>query len=149
MRSIHLVLALALGTLAACGRRQEGVETPKADSAGAMAGMQSAMRGMQMMPLMRAHLDSLGAMQPAQIAAAMAAHQDLASRMMDAMGADMLAMRMKPDSAWGALGDSLRQDLAELPVLSGAALQTRMKAHIGRMQRMLAMHEGMMKMMKM
>ena len=66
--------------------------------------------------------------------------------MMDAMGADMRGMNMKPDSAWGALGDSLRQDLAELPGLSGASLKTRVQAHIGRMQRMLATHEGMMRM---
>jgi len=33
-----------------------------------------------------------------------------------------------------------------LPGLSGAALETRMRAHIGRMQRMLARHEEMMKM---
>lgn len=62
------------------------------------------------------------------------------------MGADMRGMNMTPDSAWAALSDSLRQDLADLPSLSGGALKSRMQAHVGRMQRMLAMHEGMMKM---
>lgn len=146
MRMTHVTLAIVIVTLGACGKKQEAVQPPAADTAGKGGGMQMAMQGMQMMPLMRAHLDSLEAMQPAQIAAAMAAHQDLASRMMDAMGADMRGMNMKPDSAWTALGDSLRQDLAELSGLSGSALKTRMQAHIGRMQRMLAMHEGMMRM---
>ena len=51
----------------------------------------------------------------------MTTHQDLASRMMDAMGADM-------------------------PGLATGPLTTRMQAHIARMRRMMAIHEGMMKM---
>ncbi len=143
MRAKQIALAVALATLAACGKKQEAAKAPAADSS---TGMQMSMQGMQMMPVMRAHLDSLGAMEPAQITAAMAAHQDLASRMMDAMGADMRGMNMRPDSAWAALGDSLRQDLAELPGLSDGALKARTQAHIGRMHRILALHEGMMKM---
>jgi len=145
MRTFHLISAMAIVTLAACGKKQEAAQAV-GDTAGKMGGMQMTMQGMQMMPLMRAHLDSLAAMQPAQMAAAMAAHQDLASRIMDAMGADMRGMNMKPDSAWTALSDSLRQDLADLPGLSGTALSTRMQAHTERMRRMMAMHEGMMKM---
>lgn len=143
MRVIHGALAIAMVTLAACGKKQEAAQPPAADAAGNMGGMQM---GMQMMPMMRAHLDSLGAMQPAQMASMMAAHQGLASHMMDAMGADMRGRNMMPDAAWTALGDSLRQDLAAMPGLSGATLKTRMQAHIGRMQRMMTMHEGMMKM---
>ncbi|HEU5154458.1 MAG TPA: hypothetical protein VFU03_06995, partial [Gemmatimonadales bacterium] len=138
MRALHGALTITLVMLAACGKKQEAAQPPAADTAGNMGGMKMSAQGMQMMPLMRAHLDSLGAMQPAQMAAAMAAHQDLASRMMDAMGADMRGMNMKPDSAWAALSDSLRQDLADLPALSDGPLKNRMQAHIGRMQRMMA-----------
>lgn len=145
MRGIHGALAIAMVILGACGKKPEAAQTA-ADTAGKMGGMRMAMQGMQMMPLMRAHLDSLSDMQPEQMAALMAAHQDLSSRMMDAMGGDMRGMSMMPDSAWTALGDSLRQDLAALPSLSGNPLKTRMDAHIGRMRRMLAMHESMMKM---
>jgi hypothetical protein len=105
-----------------------------------------AMQGMQMMPAMQAHLDSMASMTPAQMSAAMAAHQDLTSRMMDAMGAEMRGMGMQPDSAWSALGDSLRYDLAELPGLSGATLKARMDTHAGRLKRMMVLHEQMMKM---
>jgi hypothetical protein len=139
-------MILALLVTGACGKKPESAQPAAGDSTGAMGGMQMTMQGVEMIPHMRAHLDSLGAMPPAGMVAAMAAHQDLASRMMDAMGADMRGMNMQPDAAWTALGDSLRQDLAELSGLAGEALKTRMQAHIGRMQRILVMHEGMMKM---
>ena len=146
MRTSHRLLILLVVTLSACVQKKEAAQAPAADSARGMGGMGMAMQGMQMMPPMRAHLDSLGAMQPAQMVAAMAAHQDMASRMMDAMGADMSRMNVKPDSGWTVLSDSVRQDLTELPGLSGAALGARMQAHIGRMRQMMTMHEGMMQM---
>lgn len=136
-------LTLGLAVLAACGRKPEPAKTPT-DTAGSMAGM--AMQGMQMMPMMQAHLDSMAEMPAAQMAGMMAAHQDIASRMMDAMGADMRGMHMAPDSAWTALADSVRRDLAEVPGLSGDALKSRMEAHIERMRRMMARHREMMKM---
>lgn len=146
MRKARIVVALGLLVAAACGKKPEAGQSAAGDSAGAMGGMQMAMAGMDLMPLMRAHLDSIAVMSLPEMAGMMAAHQDLASRMMDAMGADMRGMNMQPDSVWAAVGDSLRQDLAALPGLSGQALKSRMQAHVGRMQRMLAMHEGMMKM---
>jgi hypothetical protein len=66
-------------------------------------------------------------MQPAQMAANMAAHQGLASRMMSAMRTDMQGMNLRPDSAWTALSDSVRKDLTDLPGLSGEALQGHMR----------------------
>ena len=144
MQRCRWVGAVAIVLLAACGKKTESAQTPAADSAGAMGGM--TMLGMQMMPGMQAHLDSMAAMRPEEMAAMMARHQDRASRMMDAMGADMRGMNMQPDAAWTALSDSLRQDMAELPSLSGDPLKGRMEAHIGRMRRMMAVHRTMMKM---
>jgi hypothetical protein len=146
MRSMHGLLILVAATLLACGKKQESPQPPAAETAGRMGGMGMAGQGMQMMSLMQVHLDSLGAMDPAQLAGMMASHQALAGRMMDAMGADMQGRNMKPDAGWSALSDSVRQDLSELPNLSGAALKSRMEEHIGRMQRMMAMHQAMMKM---
>ncbi len=143
MRVTYLVVAVALASTSACGTKEAA--KPATESAGSMGGMQTGMAGVHMLPQMRAHLDSLGAMQPAQMLAAMAAHQDIASRMMDAMGADMRGMSMTPDAAWTELSDSVRQDLAEFSGLTGTALQARMPAHIGRMQRILGLHEGMMR----
>ena len=146
MRVFQSAVTVALLTLVACGKKADVGQVPAADTAGAMGNMPMTMQGMQLLPIMTAHLDSLAGMSPAGMAAGMLAHQDLSSRMMDAMGADMRGMGMKPDSAWAGLSDSLRQDLAELPGLSGAPLQARMLAHIGQMRRMMAMHREMMKM---
>jgi hypothetical protein len=148
MRTTNWVLILAAFTTAGCGKKPDATPASQKDSAapGTMAGMPMEKRGMEMLPTMRAHLDSLAGMSSSQMAAAMPAHEDLASRTMDAMGADMRGMNITPDSVWTALSDSLRQDLAELPSLSGNQLTDRMQAHIGRMRRMMVMHEGMMKM---
>lgn len=146
MRVSQILAVLGLVAVAACGKKPDSAASAATDSVAGMAGMPMARAGMDMMPGMRAHLDSLAAMSPAQLAAMMAGHQDRASLMMDAMGADMRGMGMQPDTAWAALGDSVRLDLAELPGLSGDALQARTQAHIARMQRMMTMHDGMMKM---
>ena len=115
------------------------------DSGGmGMNGMHDGMQGMGMMSMMRAHMDSMQRMSPAQMQAMMAMHQDMMARMMDTMGGDMRGMHMEPDAAWSALSDSVRQDLAELPGLSGKALETRMRAHAQRVRRLLAQHEKMM-----
>ena len=115
------------------------------DSGGmGMSGMHDSGQGMGMMSMMRAHIDSMQRMSPAQMHAMMAMHQNMMARMMDNMGGDIRSMHMEPDAAWSALSDSVRHDLAELPRLSGKALQTRMQAHLKRVQRLLAQHERMM-----
>jgi hypothetical protein len=103
------------------------------------------MPGIGLMTAMRSQMDSIAAMSPAQIQARMAAHRALSSQMMDAMGADMRNRHVTPGAGWSALSDSVRQDLAELPTLSGAALQTRMRAHLDRMRRLMGQHESMMR----
>jgi hypothetical protein len=65
--------------------------------------------------------------------------------MMDQMGADMRSMKMGGDAKWNALVDSVKADLADLPGLQGKELSARMKAHAARVQRLISMHEGMMK----
>ena len=73
----------------------------------------------------------------------LAVHDALMSQMLDAMGSDMTMMNMRPDSAWTALTDSIKRDLADLPSLSGRALGTRVKAHVGRTRKLLDMHATM------
>jgi hypothetical protein len=125
----------------------EGTGAPgRADSGGMnMGGMPMGTEGMNMMGMMRTHMDSMQHMSPGQMQAMMARHQDMASRMMDAMGADMRGMHMSPDAGWTALSDSVRQDLAELAGLSGKELEARVRGHVDRMQRLMARHESMMK----
>lgn len=146
MRASTALLLMAALALGGCGKKPEPARTGGTDSATGMAGMQMGMAGKDLIPAMQKHLDSLATMTPAQMAEAMTAHQDLSSRLMDGMGADMRSMGMAPDSAWTAVSDSVRRDLAELPTLSGDGLKRRMAAHIGRMRRLMVMHEGMVKM---
>jgi len=135
---------------AACGKKESAPQQamPGMGNMPGMTGMQGmGRRSDSLMPMMRVHLDSLAAI--SHFAAGMLSmHEAMSSRMLDAMGADMTAMGMKPDPAWTALTDSIKQDLAELPAVSGRALDARLKAHIGRMRRLMAMHEGMMQRMK-
>lgn len=134
-------LVLLLG-LAACGRQQERRDAAlDTTSATGMAAMP--LRGTALIGPMRAHLDSLQAATGPALGAALPAHDARAAELLDAMGADMAMMGMSADSAWSALTDSVRLDLAALPGLSGPALLSRARAHVGRLRRLLAMHEQM------
>ena len=149
-RALIVGLTAAL-VVAACGEKESAPQQamPGMGNMPGMTGMQGmGMRSDSLMPMMRAHLDSLRALSPQFAAGMLSSHQGMASRMLDAMGADMTAMGMKPDPAWTSLRDSAKRDLADLPALSGRALDGRLKAHIDRMRRLMAMHEGMMQRMR-
>jgi hypothetical protein len=137
--------------VAACGKKESAPQQaiPGMDNMPGMTGMPvMGMRSDSLMPMMRAHLDSLAAISPQFAAGMLSMHEAIASPMLDAMGADMTAMGMQPDPVWTALTDSIKQDLADLPAVSGRALDARLKAHTGRMRRLMAMHESMMQRMK-
>ena len=149
MRSAQLILVAAGVLLAGCG--DSGSKTDQAQGAAqsdTMAGMDmgghSGMGSMGMMPAMRAHMDSMAQASPEQVRSMMAMHQEMGSRMLDAMGSDMRSMNMTSDPAWTALSDSVRSDLAEIPRLSGAALKQRVQGHVGRMRGLMKRHEDMM-----
>ncbi len=143
-------LAAAL-VVAACGKKESAPQQamPGMGNMPGMTGMPGmGMRSDSLMPMMRGDLDSLAGLSPQFTAGMLSMHESMTSRMLDAMGADMTVMGMKPDPAWTALTDSIKQDLADLPALSGRALDARLKAHIDRMRRLMAMHESMMQRMK-
>jgi hypothetical protein len=123
---------------------QQGMGGMKMDSM-PMRGDHMGMGGSDMMPMMRAHMDSMTGMSPAQMSGMMAAHDRMMSQMMDGMGADMRRMNMSADAKWNSLTDSVKADLADLPGLQGKELSARMKEHAARVQRLIAMHEDMMK----
>jgi hypothetical protein len=148
MTTSRWLLLIGLAGAGACGKGTPDTgkagDAPRMDAM-PMGNMAMDMKSMPMMAMMRAHLDSLAGVSPQQMVAMMNAHQSMTSQMLDAMGADMTAMHMAPDSAWSALSDSVRRDLADLPGLSGQALKARMEAHAERMRRLMAMHQAMMK----
>jgi hypothetical protein len=149
MRAMHWILVAAGILLAGCGdknpeARQSAAGAKNGDMPDMQMGGHRGMGGMQMMPGMRAHMDSMSRTTPEQMRSMMAGHEEIASRMLDAMGADMRGMSMTPDAAWTALSDSVRSDLADLPRLSGGALKQRMQGHVGRLKRLMDRHEAMM-----
>lgn len=147
MTTLRWLLLIGLAWAGACGKRADTAKASDAPQMGAMpmGNMAMDMKSMPMMGMMQAHMDSMSRLSPEQMRAMMNAHQSLTSQMLDAMGADMTAMHMAPDSAWSALSDSVRRDLADLPGLSGQALKARMEAHAERTRRLMAMHQAMMK----
>ena len=140
------------------GKQQPAASATPAGDSGKMSGMggmqmdstmmgghQMSMDGPAMIPMMRAHMDSMMRMSPEQMTAMMAMHGRMMSDMMDRMGADMRGMQMSGGAKGIALVDSVKADLADLPGLQGKELSARMDAHIDRVRRLMAMHEGMMK----
>lgn len=125
---------------------QQGMGSMRMDSM-PMGGDHMGISGSAMMPMMRAHMDSMVRLSPERVSAMMAVHDQMMSQMMDRMGADMRNMNMSGDAKWNALVDSVKADLADLPGLQGPALSVRMTAHTERVQRLIAMHESMMKAM--
>jgi hypothetical protein len=152
MRPILWILFAGVIAFAGCkGKDQTAERVPTAGQQGNVRMDSMPVRdhvgtgGADMMPLMKAHIDSMMGMSPAQMSGMMAAHDRLMSQMMDRMGADMRRMNMSADAKWSSLMDSVRADLADLPGLEGKELSARMKTHTDRVQRLIAIHEGMMK----
>lgn len=146
MKALYFTLIVGLLASAACNKPKEA---PAADSHSGMpmdSGRMEGMPGMgNLVPMMQAHTDSMLRMNPEQMSGMMASHERMMSQMMDQMGSEMRQLKMSADPKWNALTDSVKQDLAELPSLKGQALSARMRAHAGRVQRLITAHEGMMK----
>jgi hypothetical protein len=155
MKRMLWILCVAIVAVAACKGKNQTAERDQTSGQQGMSGMQMdsmrmggdqmGMGGANMMPMMRTHMDSMMRMSPEQMSGMMAAHERMMSQMMDRMGADMRGMNMSGDAKWNALVDSVKADLADLPGLRGKELSARMKAHGERVERLIAMHESMMK----
>jgi hypothetical protein len=154
MRPMLWVVSVAIVAIAACKGKDQAAERTESSGQQGMSGMKMdsmpmggdhmGMGESNMMPMMRAHMDSMMRMSPEQMSGMMTAHERMMSQMMDRMGADMRGMNMSGDAKWNALVDSVKADLADLPGLRGKELSARMKAHAARVHRLIAMHEGMM-----
>lgn len=141
-RALASVVLLTLSAAACGGQGESSDAAPDTAAAAGMAAMP--MRGTALIAPMRAHLDSLASATGPTLAAALGAHDARAAALLDALGADMAAMGMSADSAWVALTDSVRLDLADLPSLAGRPLEARVRAHVARMRRLLERHSRMM-----
>jgi len=154
------VVAGLLVLLAGCAKTEGTADRP-ADSAGAggMAGMpMQGMGGMAggdmagmsaMMAGTQARMDSMMTASPEQMRTMVPMHRQMAANMLAQMTAEMRGMTAPASPAWTATVDSVRQDLVRLPEQGAAQLPDAMKAHQGRMMRLMQMHGEMMKGMKM
>lgn len=141
----HFLTALSLLVAACGGERRPASQAGRASEPG-MQGMAMRMPSMDIIAGVRTYLDSVVGAEPGELPRMVAGHRDRMEQMLTAMDQDMKAMNMTADVAWQALADSVRADLAALPALSGETLVLQMRAHAGRMRRLLERHESMMRM---
>ena len=151
----RIVLALiAAATVTACrssdrdASRAAGDTAARTDSAGGavmpgMGGM-GGMMGAAMMDSMHAHMRMMDTMRIDQMRAMMPMHRQMATNMLSRMDEDMRSRNVTATPAWTATVDSLRQDLARMPQMSGPELRTLMTAHHARMTRLMQMHRDVM-----
>lgn len=157
------LLALALVISAACesrnakqngaGQTTAAARSAPPDTAKGATGM-SGMPGMSggtgtmnggLMDSMRAEMTGMHGMTPEQLKVAMPAHRQMTANMLAQLNADMRSMNMTGDLAWNALVDSVRHDLVQMPDLPAAQLPTFFRSHTARVNRLMAMHQTMMK----
>jgi hypothetical protein len=163
---IRLLLCLALVPwLSACERGDPAAQRASQSSTGAaVQGATTALQdtdqgiaaldsqAVRFMPLMWMHLDWMARLSPTQLQQMMSTHRQMAGGMMQMMepkgrmgsGMKGRGMGQRPGSPWAALRDSIEDDLATLPGLSGKDLAARSEAHIDRMRRMMVLGMGMM-----
>lgn len=135
LRLFSLIPLLLLGIACSRERSSSGEEEQMA---------MHSMPSVEMLPAFRSYLDSLLVASPAELVTRVGEHASRVQQMLDAMNRDMNAMNMQPDTAWAALADSVRNDLSVLGPLQGEQLILGMRAHVGRLRRLLDRHESMM-----
>ncbi|MEX0691374.1 MAG: hypothetical protein WD934_04745 [Gemmatimonadales bacterium] len=130
---------------AACG--DAPADRPASDvGSDAPMTMSMTMPSLDMMEPMRLRLAALRTATPETLADLLANHRPAVDSLLGTMAADMRAMNMDADPAWRALEDSVRADLMALPALEGETLMLRVRAHTGRLGRLMGQHEMMMRM---
>ena len=120
------------------------------DTAGGMAsmpgmsGQMGNMMGAAMMDSMETHLTTMDSMSADRMKAMVPMHRQMVATMLSRMNSEMRQMNMSPDAAWTAAIDSVRQDLTNMPEMSGSQLKTMMRDHHARVMRLLQTHRAMM-----
>ena len=127
--------------------------TPESGGMQGMPGMQGTggMRGGMagMMGQMQSHMRMMETPNGDSLKGMLPMHRQMTANMLSEMNREMRGMNMSGDAAWTATIDSVRQDLVNLPEMSGAELSTFMPAHHRRVMRLMEAHTAMMKNMKM
>jgi hypothetical protein len=167
-RFARTVTLASLATIAACRSKDStdgaassdsaanaaagSLEGPtRKDTAGAMAGMPDMsggqmgnMMGAATMDSMQTHLTTIDSVSADRMKAMLPMHRQMVANMLSRMNSEMRQMNMSADAGWTATIDSVRQDLINMPEMSGSQLKTVMPAHGARVLRLLNEHRAMM-----
>jgi hypothetical protein len=99
----------------------------------------------QMMQQMRTHMQHMSGVPSDSLMAVMPMHRQMVGQMLQGM--DTVTMRMaQPDSRWNATRDSVRSDLTRMEGMSAEQLREVMPAHRARVERLMSMHDSVMRM---
>jgi len=152
-RRLRGMMLASVAWLAACGgsapAKNPGDEARAPDAMPGMASMEGMTGGGDppatgFRDAMRQHLDSLVRLEPNRLVFVRAGHDSLARGALERMDREMATMNMAASGLWQALADSVRRDLSALNALAGEAFVLRMRAHAGRLRRLIDMHQRMM-----
>ena len=149
MRNMFNLAMLTL-IVAACARgeqptRADTTVAAAADSHAAPGSGGMTMPSAAMMTQMRAHLRAQEGVSGDSLRSGVPAHRQQAANLVAQLNKEMRDMNMAPGAAWQALTDSVRQDLARLPHVGTAELGQVMPGHRARLERLMTMHETMMR----
>ena len=142
-------LVMLTAMVAACSRGEQGtpadttVAAPEPRASNGAGSME--MPSGAMMTQMRARLRAQEGLSGDSLRAALPTHRQQAANLVAQLNTEMRGMNMAPDAAWQALTDSVRQDLTRLPDVGAAELGQMMTGHRARLERLMTMHETMMK----
>ena len=133
---------------AAAGSREGPTRKDTAVGMAGMPGMSGGqmgnMMGAAMMDSMQTHLTMMDSMSTDRMKAMLPMHRQMVANMLSRMNSEMREMNMSPDAAWTATIDSVRQDLTNMPDMSGSQLKAMMPEHHARVMRLLRAHRAMM-----
>lgn len=128
---------------AAAGSLEGPSHSVTSTSMGSMQGMDGMMGTRMIMDSMQSQMRMMQTMTPEHMKAMIPMHRRMVANMLSSFDESMRKMNMPGDAAWKALSDSIRQDLNNLPEMSGSQLRGFMTGHHSRLMRLVTMHESM------
>lgn len=148
MRIVGFLLLPLLFAVAACGEGQDGPgdaglpATGDATGAGPAQGAAGAGGSAALMAEMHGHLAMMEAAGGDEIMPVLSRHSGMVTELIARMEAERRASGTGAGDAWSATADSVRQDLARMSTMDPGELEEVMPAHLGRITRLMSMHEA-------
>ena len=147
----HPAPGILLLILSACGPKGDADRTAtrssssdsvatSSDSVPASRSASMQLKAMPMLPIVRAHLDSITS-NPAMMDRSMSGHQAEVKHLVAAIHSDMTRLGMHSDPAYEALADSVVKGSARLGTAGGAEFDRLVVQHVDQVRRLAAIYE--------